>query len=571
MFLFDTRIISCMKLKRLQIKNFRRHSELVWDDVPDVACLIGPGDSGKTSILEAIHYLLQPYYKQPFEEFDFNDFDKSIEISGCFVLSDDSPLLSEDKYGLYLSGWDGELLGTGLNLSGPMKHEEKALYITLSCDNSLEPRWFVSNDSGQKEFSLKDRKFLSSLYVDVSNSQRSFTWANGTALRNNLPDGVDVKGVLNDIVSHAKEGAKGSSKIDEIAVPETLKNELISLGVSNASDSYDAGLDINAISANINEVCLHKNSLPFRKMGQGTQRLFAVASQLLTTGLAPVLVDEIELGLDPSRIRRLIRSLEEKDEQIIFTTHSPIVLRELSAESLCKVVDGKVLSFASLNDLDNVQSRVRSYAESLLSNKLIVCEGKTEVAFCRGLDDAHLKECRKSFSGADVSFVNAGGGTNVEKVAHVLTGMGYEVCAFLDSDDLSHTVDDLNGSIDVIRWEDGLCLESAIFKNLKDEDLKFALKTFIEGKGFSSEQSFLSKFKNGAGFDYKLADELELPLDKNTKYLIGKGIGKAEVFKPRVSLTEAFSKELYRRVYLKSDYDGGHVKEIIEKLLGWAE
>jgi AAA ATPase domain len=45
-----------MKIRKITIRNFRGIAELDWD-LPDqhIFCLIGKGDSGKTSILEACY------------------------------------------------------------------------------------------------------------------------------------------------------------------------------------------------------------------------------------------------------------------------------------------------------------------------------------------------------------------------------------------------------------------------------------------------------------------------------------------------------------------------------------
>lgn len=559
-----------MKLRRLELKNFRKHILLTWNDIPDVACIIGSGDSGKTSVLESIHMLLQPYYKQPFEEIDFHnrDLSKSIEITGCFELSDDSFLIDESRYGHYLCGWHDL---TGLNPDGPTEHEAKCLRITLSCDDSLEPQWVISNTSGSKEFSLKDRKTLSSLYLDTSVNQRTFTWASGTALRNNLPETVDVKDVVLDIVNEAQKGAQNSSKINDIDMPKALKAELVSLGVSSTSDIYNAGLDINAINANVNEICLHKNNLPFRKMGQGTQRLFGIASQLLNTGLAPVLVDEIELGLDPNRIRRLMRSLESKNDQLIFTTHSPIVMRELSVESLCKIINDKIISFKSMKRVDEAQGRMRSYAESLLSNKLIVCEGKTEVGICRGIDEELLSSENTSFAEFNISFVDAGGGSKVEAVSHDLLDMGYNVCAFLDSDVATDTVDDKKGEINVVRWETGLCLESAICKYLTDGDLSLLLTEFVEKNELHNDDSFKSKFSNskGAGFDYSEIQSRSTPYTPDFKSSVGKGLSNAEVFKKSLNKSEKLGRYIYRKT--RSYSTENHLRIILDSLVAWVK
>src|SRR5438093_971351 len=49
-----------MILRSLAIRRFRGLENLSWRPGPGINCLIGPGDAGKTSILEAIALLLYP-------------------------------------------------------------------------------------------------------------------------------------------------------------------------------------------------------------------------------------------------------------------------------------------------------------------------------------------------------------------------------------------------------------------------------------------------------------------------------------------------------------------------------
>ncbi|MBR4341287.1 MAG: AAA family ATPase [Lachnospiraceae bacterium] len=49
-----------MRLKHVSIKNFRgiKQADLTFPDEQRLVCLIGPGDSTKSTILTAIHYAL---------------------------------------------------------------------------------------------------------------------------------------------------------------------------------------------------------------------------------------------------------------------------------------------------------------------------------------------------------------------------------------------------------------------------------------------------------------------------------------------------------------------------------
>lgn len=85
-----------------------------------------------------------------------------------------------------------------------------------------------------------------------------------------------------------------------------------------------------------------------RSVSDGTLQFLGTLLALRTAEPGSViLIEEIETGLHPTRIRLLVEYLEtvtrERDIQVIATTHSPVVLQWLSDESLRNtVVFGRV-------------------------------------------------------------------------------------------------------------------------------------------------------------------------------------------------------------------------------------
>ncbi|HBK4804844.1 TPA: AAA family ATPase, partial [Enterobacter hormaechei subsp. steigerwaltii] len=46
------------KIRHIEVENFRVIKKLSWSPSPGLNCLIGPGDSGKSTILDAIDLAL---------------------------------------------------------------------------------------------------------------------------------------------------------------------------------------------------------------------------------------------------------------------------------------------------------------------------------------------------------------------------------------------------------------------------------------------------------------------------------------------------------------------------------
>jgi len=58
-------------LRRLVIENFRGVKWLDWRHIAENAALVGPGDSGKSTILDAIERVLSPKWNVAFDDTDF--------------------------------------------------------------------------------------------------------------------------------------------------------------------------------------------------------------------------------------------------------------------------------------------------------------------------------------------------------------------------------------------------------------------------------------------------------------------------------------------------------------------
>lgn len=134
-----------MKIRKIKIKNFRGVKELDWS-LPnaDIFCLIGKGDSSKSTILEAIRYAFYPQWNLTLSDADFYQCNAAnsiiIEITiGALV----EAFCALDKYGQYLRGWDS----TALKLTDePEDHLESVLTVRLTVDKDLEPKWMVVCD-----------------------------------------------------------------------------------------------------------------------------------------------------------------------------------------------------------------------------------------------------------------------------------------------------------------------------------------------------------------------------------------------------------------------------------------
>lgn len=97
-----------MKLRQISIRNYKGIKELDFSINETFICLIGVGDSGKSTLIDAIELVFTSRRSVEFDDSDFFNLDISTPILITATVTDLPPeFFSESKYGRYLRGWDG--------------------------------------------------------------------------------------------------------------------------------------------------------------------------------------------------------------------------------------------------------------------------------------------------------------------------------------------------------------------------------------------------------------------------------------------------------------------------------
>src|SRR5690625_2341204 len=126
-----------MQIRQLKITNFRGIHSLDWKPDSSFCCLIGSGDTGKSTLLDAAEAALSSRWFS-FTESDFmhGDTSKPIVIEAS-VGELSKSLTSDERLGLYIRGWmdDGQLRDE------PEGNDEPILTVRLKVDATMEPVW----------------------------------------------------------------------------------------------------------------------------------------------------------------------------------------------------------------------------------------------------------------------------------------------------------------------------------------------------------------------------------------------------------------------------------------------
>lgn len=503
-----------MRLRHLSISNFRGIRELDWA-IQDrrIHCLIGRGDSTKSTILEAIRRVFHPQWNLQFDDSDFFECKPTnkvrIEVT-LGELPDDFRDLA--KYGGQLSGWNKQELrreddpGDGL---------EDVLRIRLSVSESLEPAWRAvkGDDDEGVRFQVVDRaRACVSLIGGVLD--RELTWVRGSLL-SRLTEGESIQATLADAGRAARSAmnlqrAEALTKFDAVAA----KAEAIAkaLGVP-VGQTYKADLDSDGISIRLGGLAIHDGDVPLRQLGLGSKRM-------LTTGLQKegregphiTMIDEVEHGLEPFRISRLLDYLShESSGQYLMTTHSPVVLRELTVDDLHVVHSRQgrtsVLAANQPNLADAFQGNVRLHAEALLASRVIVCEGATEVGFLRGLDGYWVSKGHRRLAYRGISLLDAKGDTKIKGIVEDLAKLAYEVAVVADSDSLGFADADATAlrtmGVKVTQWDESLCIERRVFADMPWDAVMASVRLAFSLRGDQNAviNQVSAQFGSGLGRD----------------------------------------------------------------------
>ena len=457
-----------MKIRHVKIEHFRGIESLDWDLGGDFVCLIGPGDSTKSTILDAIELALTPRWNVSFYDTDFRNAQTDTPIRITVTVGDlPQSLKSDAKYGYYARGWGS----TGVLHDEPTYGDESVLSIQLRVDSSLEPGWFVVNDRDPegKRIGTKDREELGCVrlgeYVD-----RHFSWGRGTVLSKLTASSDELSNVLAEASRETRSVIKNldPTKLQTLHAAAAKAKEIGAMLGVNAGDKLRPGLDAQSVSVSAGGLSLHDEEVPMRMAGLGTRRLLAMAMQHEAGNQGGVtLIDEVETALEPHRLRRLLQFLKggERQGTVIMTTHAPLVLQELKASDL-RVVRSKNGNTEVFSVGTELQPLIIKSSEAFLARKILVCEGMTELGFCRGLN-TWWTGTGDSFGYRGIALAD-GGGAEAPKKAMSFAKLKYDVALFADSDQpLNPDRVALEAEkISVIQWADSKAIEERIVQDL---------------------------------------------------------------------------------------------------------
>jgi hypothetical protein len=457
---------------------------------------VGPGDSGKSSVLDAIELCLLGRRSFPFSDTDFHKLDVTKPISISLTLGSlPDKLKNLDSYGDFLRGFDPI---TGFVEDEPRANLETVLTVSLKVESDLEPTWSLYSERTERQgvernLSWKDRALVTPARIGTFASS-SLSWTRSSVL-NRLTDDRAELGEALALAAREARTSFGDKAGGQFANTLKVVNQTaVKLGIPVGA-SAQALLDAHSVSIGDGAIALHDAAgVPLRALGTGSSRLLVAGLQRAATQASTIaLVDEVEHGLEPHRVIRLLDSLGAKEEvppmQAFLTTHSPVAVRELGGHQIVVVRhNGVQHMMLNAGSSDDIQSTLRADPEAFLAKSVIVCEGASEVGLARGLDQYWVMNGHPSFFAQGGAFVDVGG-SNPDRCFQrgtALLKLGYRVLVIVDADKAPKPEEvkaftEAGG--DYLSWQNGRALEDELFLSLNDEAVDKLLQVASETVG----------------------------------------------------------------------------------------
>lgn len=382
----------------LHISNFRGLSDLWFFPNPDLNVLIGPNNSGKTSILTALKLVLDPSVNfrrdDVISQFDFfqGDILKPIEIKTWLRLNNTETEEIKRRFNHKLSAWQRQTDKLEPFTIEPLTPDDAeqsflellALELKIEWDadlNIAKPELIVFDETHTERhtLSLEDREFIGyRFFPSRRDPLYQFSMGRYSLISKSIPD----KTISTELrkIQHKLEELKGGllnteelklllTNLSKMMSPEILggfANFTLTFLDSNLSRLRGATSlaleknetkkkDIGDADPDLEDV--KKSLLPLSSLGDGIQNLLLLLQvSKMTSSKAGqqtiIALEEPEQNLEPSLAKWAFTELcknfsqsryEEsnypaENGQLFITTHSPALIAELKgADSICRI------------------------------------------------------------------------------------------------------------------------------------------------------------------------------------------------------------------------------------------
>jgi putative ATP-dependent endonuclease of OLD family len=548
---------SAPTIKRLTILRFRGIEKLIWSPDPGVNVILGGGDVGKSTILDAIALLFSANNPANISDVDFwrRETELGFEIEAVIAVPQGSGINNQSR-----QSWPWHWNGTEPtvpNMDGEPGDVTDPVYIVKVHVNSDFEVVFelVQPNEEVEHFGSTVRRSIGLVRLGGDDrNDRDLRLVQGSALDRLLSDKTlraRLSAILAepDVGEHLKDDGKAKLRqLDQSFENQTLPTHL-ALGVMGGQ-----GFSIGALiglTAGKNNV-----QLPVASWGAGTRRLASLEIAASCQGDCPItLVDEIERGLEPYRQRVLISRLQAGPSQVFITTHSATAIGAAHQASLWYLdAKGKV---GRLQRTKISRQQVRD-PEAFLARLTVVAEGETEKGFVRAVLGRALPG---TLHDRGIWITECSGHDSALDLLEALVEGGLQFGGFVDNEG-RHTgrwqsLKTKLGAL-LFQWTTG-CLEENIIAQVSEDKLE----AFIEDSDGERTGHRLRTLADRLDISDKSFTAIKAAAPNLRALIIETACGRVPPEKADASEPEKKALKSHAKAWFKS-YDGG--QELMDKM-----
>ena len=335
-----------MYLDKLSVLNFKNHSDSSLDFNPNINCFVGNNGSGKTNLLDAIHYLsftksffikqdsMNVLYNQPFMTVEgvFEKDDKK-ELVQCAVKSGVKKIVKRNKkqydklaehIGLFplvmVSPTDSELLLAGSDvrrkyMDSVISQFDKEYLNTLIAYNKL----ILQRNALLKSMDTQSLQISSlALYDEQLSPLAQIIFEKRQSFLNQLsPIFLDYYNAISNT----------NEEVSILYDSQLSENSFLDLCQQNFEK--DRIVKFTSVGVHKDDLVFHLNGYPIKRVGsQGQQKTYLLALKLAqfdfmqeALGYKPMLLlDDIFDKLDDNRVEHLMKLVDQHHFGQIFVT-----------------------------------------------------------------------------------------------------------------------------------------------------------------------------------------------------------------------------------------------------------
>jgi putative ATP-dependent endonuclease of the OLD family len=466
---------------RLTIERFRGIQALTWLPATGVNLILGGGDAGKTTILDAVALLLAPTNAASLSDADYfaRTLADGFKIEAAMSLPPALAAAQTIKPAWQWEWKNNALVVPAIGEEGPPGDLVYVLRVTGTPE--LELLYEILQPNGECDhLSVALRRAIGIIRLSGDDrNDRDLRLVQGSALDRLLSDRGLRSRMGNKL---AQTDVEAELQAEARTALEELDASFKSKGLPHDLDLAVTGAQGITITALIGLTADQRGvQLPLSNWGSGTRRLSALAiAEKNQNDQSITLVDEVERGLEPYRQRALVEKLQGGAAQAFITTHSTSAV---SAATACALWYLDHVASIGLLDSAKVSAHQVREPEAFLSRFTIIAEGATEVGFLHVLLRRALGAPLSNYG------ILVSDGTGHETSLNLLEALsagGLKFGGFVDNEggrypDRWQRIRERLGNL-LFRWQEG-CLEENFIPQVPAERLPELISHPEDGPG----------------------------------------------------------------------------------------